>query len=173
MKTIKTKKFTLRPYRLSDAKEIAPLLNNWNIVKFLSNLPFPYKEADAREFIKKMLKEMRKKDGKDFAMTIEIDGNPAGAIGLHRIEHNHKAELGYWLAEPHWGRGIMPEVVKKFMAFTMKKFKLRRIYARIYTWNKGSIRVAEKVGMAFEGIAKKDALKDGKHIDCAVYAKTK
>jgi RimJ/RimL family protein N-acetyltransferase len=67
----------------------------------------------------------------------------------------------------------MPKALVKFLEFVTKKFELRRIYARMYVKNKGSMRVAEKVGMKFEGIARKEALKDGKYIDCAIYAKTK
>jgi RimJ/RimL family protein N-acetyltransferase len=173
MDIIKTKKFILRPYKIADAEEIAKLLNNWNVVKNLSSLPFPYKKKDAIDFIKKISAEMKKEKPEDFVMTIEIAGKPAGAIGIHHIEHRHKAELGYWLAEDFWGQGIMPKALVKFLEFVTKKFELRRIYARMYVKNKGSMRVAEKVGMKFEGIARKEALKDGKYIDCAIYAKTK
>lgn len=173
MNIIKTKKFLLRPYRITDAKEVARALNNWNILRNLASLPFPYKEKDAIDYIKKTSEEMKKKNPSDFVMVIEISGKPAGALGVHHIEHSHKAELGYWLAENYWGQGIMPMAVKKFLAFTIRKFKLRRVFARIYIHNKGSMRVAEKVGMEFEGIARKEMFKNGKYIDCATYAKVK
>jgi len=173
MEIIKTKKFVLRPYRMSDAKMITPLLNNWNVVKNLSTLPFPYELEHARDFIKKTNGEMKKKEPENFVYVIEVDGKAAGAIGMHHIKHGHKAEMGYWLAENHWGKGIMTEVVKKFMALVFVKFKLRRIYAKAYASNRGSMRVMEKVGMKFEGIEKKGALKKGKYIDLHVYAKVK
>ncbi|KKQ04406.1 MAG: Acetyltransferase [Candidatus Moranbacteria bacterium GW2011_GWE2_36_40] len=81
--------------------------------------------------------------------------------------------MGYWLAEKYWGKGLMSEAVKKFMAHIFTKFSLRRIYAYAYARNKGSMRVMEKVGMKFEGIAPKYALKDGKYIDCYIYARVK
>ena len=171
MEIIKTKRFILRPYKMSDAKEISKVLNNWNVVKNLSNLPFPYELEHAREFIKRTSAEMRKKDGKNYVLAIEIDGKVSGAIGIHSIAPGHKAEMGYWLSENHWGQGVMPEAARKFMSHVTKKFQLRRIYARAYAQNKGSMRVMEKVGMKFEGIEKKGALKKGKFIDTHVYAK--
>jgi RimJ/RimL family protein N-acetyltransferase len=173
MEIIKTKKFILRPYRMSDAKVVTPLLNNWNVAKNLSSLPFPYELEHAHEFIKKTNGEMKKKDTENFVCVIEIDGKASGAIDIHHIKHGHKAEMGYWLAENHWGEGIMTEVVKKFMQLVFVKFKLRRICAKAYESNKGSMRVMEKAGMEFEGIEKKGALKDGKYIDLYVYAKMK
>lgn len=173
MEIIKTKKFILRPYRMSDAKVIAPLLNNWNVVKNLDTVPFPYELEHARGFIKKTNGEMKQKEPENFVYVIEIDGKAAGAIGVHHIKHSHKAEMGYWLAEEYWGKGIMTEAVKKFMAHIFTKFKLRRICAKAFVGNKGSARVMEKVGMKFEGIEKKGAFKKGKYIDLHVYAKVK
>lgn len=173
MEIIKTKKFVLRPYRMSDAKVITPLLNNLNVTKNLSSLPFPYELKHALEYIEKTNGEMKKSDTEKFSYVIEINGKAAGAISIDCIKHDHKAEMGYWLAENYWGNGIMTEVVKKFTSFAFAKFKLRRIYAKAYDGNKGSMRVLEKVGMKFEGIEKKGALKDGKYIDLHVYAKVK
>lgn len=67
----------------------------------------------------------------------------------------------------------MTEAVKKFMTHIIKEFKLRRIASYAYEQNKGSMKVMEKAGMKFEGIAKKYALKDGKFLDCHVYAKVR
>ncbi len=167
------KKFTLRSISLKDAKDLAKNMNNWNVMKNLSQIPFPYELKHAKQFSGKMEKGMQKEKPENYVMVVEIDGEVVGAAGAHRIAYGHKAELGYWLAEKHWGRGIMSEVVKKFMTHVFKKFKLRRIYAYAYSHNKGSMRVLEKVGMQFEGIARKDAIKDGKFLDCYIYAKVK
>ncbi|MDD5463752.1 MAG: GNAT family protein [Candidatus Moranbacteria bacterium] len=173
MKIIKTKRFILRPMVLKDAKDIARNINNWNVIKNLSQLPFPYELKHAKQFIGRKEKEMKKEKPENYLMVIEIDGEVVGSIGAHQIVHGHKAELGYWLAEKHWGQGIMPEAVKKFMTHIFSEFKLHRIYAYACANNKGSMRVMEKVGMKFEGILTKYALKDGKYIDCHMYAKVK
>ncbi len=173
MKIIKTKKFILRPMSLKDSKDLVKNMNNWKVIQNLSALPFPYELKHARKFSGKIEKEMKKELPKDYVMVIEIEGEVVGAIGAHKIVPGHKAEMGYWLAEKHWGRGVMSEAVTKFMAHIFSNFKLRRIYAKAYAHNKGSMRVMEKVGMQFEGIERKGALKNGKYIDCYVYAKTK
>jgi len=158
---------------MSDARDVVAVLNNWNVVKNLSVVPFPYIIADANEYLKKITTEMKKKDRKNFVLTIEIDGKVSGAIGIHSIVRGHKAEMGYWLAEPYWGRGIMSEVLKKFVPLAFKNFSLRRIYAKAYSFNKGSQRVLEKAGFAQEGMEKKGILKNGKFIDAYLYAKVR
>ncbi|MDD5396645.1 MAG: GNAT family protein [Candidatus Moranbacteria bacterium] len=173
MDIIKTKRFILRLIRLKDAKDLAKNMNNWNVIKNLSQIPFPYELRHAKQFSGKIEKEMKKEKPENYVMVIEIDGEVVGAVGAHHIVHGHKAEMGYWLAEKHWGRGIMSEVVKKFMAHIFTKFKLRRICAYAYPYNKGSMRVMEKVGMKFEGIGRKDMIKDGKFLDVHIYAKVK
>ncbi|MEI8343542.1 MAG: GNAT family protein [Candidatus Moraniibacteriota bacterium] len=173
MKIIKTKKFILRPMSLKDSKDLVKNMNNWNVIQNLSSLPFPYELKHARKFSGKIEREMKKDSPNDYVMVIEIEGEVVGAIGAHKIAPGHKAEMGYWLAEKHWGKGIMSEAVAKFMTHIFSQFKLRRIYSRAYAHNKGSMRVMEKVGMQFEGIKRKGALKNGKYIDCYVYAKIK
>lgn len=173
MKIIKTKRFVLRPINLKDAKDLARNMNNWNVIQYLSSLPFPYELKHAKQFTGKIEKEMKKEKPVDYVMVIEVDGEVIGAVGAHKIVPAHKAEIGYWLAENHWGKGIMPEAVVKFMAHIFAEFKLRRIYAYAYAHNKGSMRVMEKVGMKFEGVQRKHALKNGKYVDCHVYAKVK
>ena len=159
MKKNNTPKFKLREMRMGDAKYIAKYLNNWNVLQYLSALPFPYEEKHAREYIEKMKKSLKKKDSADFVLFITVDDKPIGAIGAHKIESGHKAEMGYWLSEEYWGKGIMSKAVKDFLSIIFKKFDLKRVYARAYSSNKGSMRVMEKVGMKFEGIEKKGAFK--------------
>lgn len=173
MKTIKTKRFILRPMMLKDAKDLARNMNNWNVIRNLSAIPFPYELKDAKKWLVKTVAEMKKEEPADFVYAIQIDDEVVGAIGAHRIVHGHKAEIGYWLAEEHWGNGIMSEAVAEFMTYIFFQFKLHRVFARAYDFNKGSMRVMEKAGMQFEGIEFKGALKDGNYIDCHVYAKTR
>ncbi|HBI34460.1 MAG TPA: hypothetical protein DEA43_01065 [Candidatus Moranbacteria bacterium] len=173
MKIIKTKRFILRPMVLKDAKDIARNINNWNVIKNLSQLPFPYELKHAKQFARRKEMEMKKEKPEDYVMMIEIDGEVVGAVGAHKIVHGHKAEIGYWLAEKHWGKGIMPEAVKKFMTHIFSEFRLRRICAFAHADNVKSMNVMKKVGMQFEGIHKKYTIKDGKYIDCHMYAKVK
>jgi RimJ/RimL family protein N-acetyltransferase len=173
MKIIKTKRFVLRPISVKDAKDIARNMNNWNVIKNLSQLPFPYELKHAQQFARKIEKEMKKEKPEDYVMMVEIDGEVVGAVGAHKIIYGHKAEIGYWLAEKHWGKGIVPEAAEKFMTHIFSQLKLCRIHAFAHADNLKSMRVMEKIGMQFEGIHKKYTVKDGKYIDCHIYAKVK
>jgi RimJ/RimL family protein N-acetyltransferase len=171
MDIIKAKKFILRTPQKSDAADIAKNINNIKIVRNLAVVPFPYKLKDAKLYIDKMLRTMTKEKPTDYVMYIVIDNEVVGAVGAHHIEYGHKAEIGYWLGEKHWGKGIMSEAVKKFIPLVTKKFKLRRVAAKAFSYNPASMRILEKVGMKFEGVLKKEALKNGKYIDSHLYAK--
>jgi ribosomal-protein-alanine N-acetyltransferase len=106
---------------------------------------------------------------------IEVEGAAVGGIGIrlgHDV-HRHTAELGYWLGEKFWGRGIMTEAVAAFANFSFENFQLRRISAELFASNPGSARVLEKAGFAFEGRLKNNVIKDGKPLDSLLYAKTR
>lgn len=172
MKIIKSKDFILRPFRKGDEKSLAENINNRNIYRNTLLIPYPYTLKDAGEWITKNLKEARKKRPKEINFVIDINGEVAGSIGFSRIE-GHKAEIGYWLAEKYWGRGIMTQAVKLITKFGFEKLKLRRIYVHAFFFNKASMRVLEKAGYKFEGILRKNAMKDGKFIDDYLFAKVR
>ena len=103
---------SLRPWKQSDAASLASALSNKKVLNNLRDgLPYPYTEKDALEYIMFILSS----DPKDtFAYAIDIDGTAVGSIGAFRQGNIHfrTAELGYYLAEEYWGRGIMTEAVK-------------------------------------------------------------
>ena len=170
---IKTKQFTLRPFKKGDEVSLAKNLNNQNVSHNLLVVPYPYTLKDAKEWIAKNLKEAKKKEPKTISFVIDIGGEAAGAIGFHKIEKEHRSEVGYWLAEKHWGNGIMPKALKIAIAFGFKELKLRRIYAYAFTRNKQSTRTLEKSGFKFEGTLKKNSKKNNEFIDDYIFAKIK
>lgn len=97
----------------------------------------------------------------------------AGGIGLLPGEdvHTGTAEIGYWLGEPFWGRGLMTGAVGAFAGHAFETFRLRRLYARVLEWNPASMRVLEKNGFALEGRLRRSAIKDGEIADELLYAK--
>ena len=107
MAIAKTKRFTIRTYRKSDAPSLAENINNKKIHLALGDVPYPYSLDDARKFIEETMKEARKKKPSKLSYVIDISGEVAGAVGFGQIE-GHKAEIGYWLSEKYWGRGIAP-----------------------------------------------------------------
>jgi RimJ/RimL family protein N-acetyltransferase len=80
------------------------------------------------------------------------------------------AEIGYWLAEPFWGRGIATEAVKAMTTYAIAKHALTRVYARVADWNTASVRVLEKAGYALEARLRRSAIKEGRVIDQLQYA---
>ena len=166
MPIIKTKNFILRPFRMSDAEELAKNINNKIIAKNTSTIPYPYKLKDAKKWL-----SLKEKDVVNFC--IEIDGEVVGSAGLHRISKGHKAELGYWLAEKYWGKGLMTKIVKEVVKYGFQELKLKRIFAFVYTFNKASMGVLKNNGFKFEGTLKKHVKKKNEFIDAYLFAKVR
>jgi len=165
---IKSKKFILRPYRKGDEESLRENINDKEIYRYTCNIPHPYLKKDAKEWINKNTKPNKK----EVNFAVDINGKVVGCIGFRNIE-KHKAEIGYWLGKKYWGKGIVSEALKHVSNFGFKNLKLKRIYAPIFVANKRSRRVLEKNKYKFEGKMKNYYMKDGKLIDCLLYAKTK
>ena len=110
-----------------------------------------------------------------FAFAVLCDGKVVGSIGAFRQGniHSRTAELGYYLAEEYWGRGIMTEAVRQLCAHLFTATDLLRIYAEPFSYNSGSCRVLEKAGFRYEGTLKNNAFKNGKLLDMKLYALTR
>ncbi|MFH0969175.1 MAG: GNAT family N-acetyltransferase [Patescibacteria group bacterium] len=171
MAIIKTKKFILRPFKMSDAKGVVKAINNRTIARNTLTIPYPYKLKDAKEWLKKSLPQNKRKIIVNFC--VEIDGKVAGSIGLHKIIKEHKAELGYWLAEKYWGKGLMTKIVKQMTEFGFNKLKLKRIFAFTHPFNKASMRVLGNNGFKLEGIIRKNIKKSNKFLDSYLFSKIK
>lgn len=111
----------------------------------------------------------------NFVYAVCVDGKPVGNVGAFRRENIHcrTAELGYYIAQECWGRGIMTSAVRQLCDKIFAETDILRIFAEPFTYNIGSRRVLEKAGFALEGILKNNAVKNGKVQDMAVYALTK
>ena len=103
--------------------------------------------------------------------AIDIDGEVVGSIGLFPQTdiHQKSAELGYWLAEPFWGNGIVPQAIGEIVEYGFKTFDIVRIYARPFSTNRASQRVLEKAGFTCEARHKKALYKNGEFMDELVY----
>ncbi|MYE06597.1 MAG: GNAT family N-acetyltransferase, partial [Chloroflexi bacterium] len=96
-----------------------------------------------------------------------------GGIGL-RLRSDvfrRSAEIGYWLAEPFWGRGIATAALRALTKHAFEQFNLVRIDASVYEWNPASARVLEKAGYTFEARLARSIYKDGQIVDRLIYAK--
>ncbi|EOH77695.1 MULTISPECIES: GNAT family N-acetyltransferase [Enterococcus] len=161
----------IRKWRLEDAKDLAGMLSNKKIQDNLRDgLPYPYTEKDAQAFIQDMLAA---DSTKTFAFAIINDENKAiGSIGAFRCENIHRqtAEMGYYLAEEYWGKGIATEAVKQLAGHVFNQTDIMRIFAEPFSTNRGSCRVLEKSGFQFEGTLRKNAVKNGEIKDMQMYA---
>ncbi|PWM30899.1 MAG: GNAT family N-acetyltransferase [Clostridiales bacterium] len=160
----------IRKWELSDAADLAAALSNKKVQDNLRDgLPYPYTEQDGIEFISAMLSADR---NDIFAFAITIDDKAIGSIGAFRQDNIHKqtAELGYYIGEDYWGKGIMTEAVKQICEFVFSKSDIIRIYAEPFAYNTASCRALEKAGFQYEGTLRKNAVKNGKVLDMKMYS---
>ena len=166
-----TAHFTLRPFRDGDETSLVANANN---IKIFNNVkdtfPHPYTHDDAMWWIN----TNKQAENSSTCFAIDLNGNVVGAIGIiigsdiQRVT----AEVGYWLGENYWGKGIATEALKQTTDYVFTNFPdLVRLWAAVFEYNKPSMRVLEKVGFELEGIRKKGAIKNGVVIDEYVYVK--
>lgn len=163
----------IRTWKLEDAQNLADALNNKKIQDNLRDgLPYPYTIADAEAFISYMLKA--EKDSQ-YAWAITADDKAIGSIGVFRKENIHKrtAEMGYYIAEPWWGKGVGTIAVKDACNYIFKYTDILRVFAEPFAYNTASCRVLEKAGFTLEGTLRKNAVKNGNILDMKIYALVK
>ncbi|MEP7267161.1 MAG: GNAT family protein [Saprospiraceae bacterium] len=153
-------KISLRPLQESDRNDLILYANNKNIFDNLRDLmPFPYHKKDFESFYKLIQDE---EPVKNFA--IAYNHQFCGMIGLHLQQDVYRktAEIGYWIGEPFWNKGIGTGAVGLIVRYGLDSFDINRIHAGVFEYNKASMRVLEKNGFELEGIARKAIFKNGK-----------
>jgi RimJ/RimL family protein N-acetyltransferase len=159
----------VRSYVRADAASLARHADNRAVWRNLRDaFPHPYRLADARRYIRLSLAREP-----ETTFALEVEGEAAGGIGfqLHGDVERVSAELGYWLGERFWGRGIATEAVRAVTDLAFARHELTRVYALPFEWNAASCRVLEKAGFVLEGRLRKAAIKDGRVIDQLLYAR--
>lgn len=163
--------FKLRPFMVTDTGSLAKYANNKNISDNLRDkFPYPYTEGDAQWFINHVLSD--NDPVRNF--VIEINQEAAGAIGLipgvdvYRLN----AEIGYWLAEKYWGKGIITAVIKATVKYAFENIGIRRLYAVPFSTNIGSVKALERSGFIKEATIRNGAIKNNKILDYYIYSVT-
>ena len=159
----------LREWKRSDAAALARIANNkkvWDNVR--DRLPYPYTKKDAKEWL-----ALVKKQNTTTTFCVEVDGETAGSVGFTLKEdvYRKNAEIGYFIGEEYWGKGVATEAVKQLVNYIRKNFDLVRIYAEVFEYNKASMKVLEKNGFYLECIRKKAAIKNNVVLDDYVWVK--
>ena len=163
--------YMIRDLRLEDAPAIARHADNYNIWRNLRDaFPHPYKLADAENFIAMVLTQDQVTV---FAIATADEAIGCIGLGMGQDVHRYSAEMGYWLAEPFWNKGIMSKVIARFTDFAFEEFEVNRIHAEPYDGNPASARALEKAGFKLEGIMRANAVKDGRVLDQLLYARVR
>lgn len=159
----------LRRLKTTDAETMALQANNkkiWDCVRDL--FPYPYTTDDARAFIQRTEDES---PPHTFAI-VTGDDELCGVIGLVPNDDVYRigSELGYWIGEPYWGKGLATEAIAQMIRYGFEELHLERIYAGVFDFNKASMRVLEKNGFIKEGIKRRAVIKNGQIRDEHQYA---
>ncbi len=160
--------YKIRPFTLDDVDSFVKHANNKNISAFMTNrFPNPYTRKDGEEFINRF----KDKDPQQI-FAIEIEGEAAGAIGVHPMEDIFckNAEISYWVSEQYWGKGITTKAIGQIVDYAFKTFEINRIFGRVYGNNPASKRVLEKAGFTLEAHYEKTIYKNGEFLDELILA---
>lgn len=165
---LKLKSCRVRSWEWRDRDAIVRHANNRNVwINLRDRFPHPYTINDARRWLEMVVGQ---KQETNFA--IDVGGEAVGGIGftVQCDVARRSAEIGYWLGEEFWGRGIATEALIAVTDHAFSNYDVCRLYAHVFDWNGASVRVLEKAGYEFEGRLKKSVTKDGRTIDQLMYA---
>ena len=167
--TLGTARLVLRPFRASDAERVSVLANDSDIARNTLTIPHPYPDGLAASWIAAHLSEWTQGRRAAFAVCLRDSRELCGAAGLELERKHARAELGYWIARPHWNSGLATEGARALIDFAFDDLGLQRVYAAHFTWNPASGRVLEKCGMRREGLLRGHVLKLGQPTDEVMY----
>jgi len=162
---------TLRAWQVADVDALLRYANNRRIwLNLRDRFPHPYTRADADQWI-----EHSAKDHPVTQFAIDLAGEAIGGIGFERLPDVHRmtAEIGCWIGEPFWGKGVATTAVIEASEYGFATLELARIQAAVFEWNGASMRVLEKAGFVLEGRLRRSVLKDGRLIDSFIYARVR
>jgi ribosomal-protein-alanine N-acetyltransferase len=159
----------LRPWEERDAPSLALHADNPRIARSMRDLfPSPYTLDDANRFI-----AMATGRRSGLMLAIEVDGDAAGGIGINPLEDVYRgtAEIGYWLAEPFWGKGIVTDAIRAIVPVAFEESGIVRLQAGIFSNNPASMRVLEKCGFTLEAVHRHAITKNGVVLDEMLYVR--
>lgn len=161
----------LSEFRSSDKAALIQHLNDRDIYDRTLRIPFPYTDAAADEWLA-LVAKITEQQGRPVHFAIRsADDALIGGCGFDgfQVGKSYRAEVGYWLAKPLWGRGIMTSVVQRLCRHAFDEFGLVKIAAHVFAHNPASARVLEKCDFQQEGFLHKHFLKDGQFLDARLF----
>jgi RimJ/RimL family protein N-acetyltransferase len=166
---LETKRLRIRPFSLTDAPVVQKLAGDEAIAATTANIPHPYEDGMAEEWIASHQERFEKGEVVTFAITLRDEKTLIGAIGLEINQQHERAALGYWIGKPYWNRGYCTEASKAVVRFAFDEFKMLRIHATHFSSNRASGRVMEKIGMKHEGTLRRHIKKWGRFEDLETF----
>lgn len=166
--TLVTARLELRPFRLADASEVQRLAGALQVAEMTVNIPHPYPEGAAEEWIGSHRVRFEQGAGLTLAVTFKDSGTLIGAVSLVDADA-HRAELGYWIGVPFWGQGYCTEAARALVDYGLRAMGLHRIVATHFQRNPASGRVMQKLGMRYEGCLREHVFKGGRYQDLMLY----
>jgi RimJ/RimL family protein N-acetyltransferase len=161
---LETERLVLRSLEETDLDDIVAEVNDFEVARMLSRVPFPYSRDDGERFLAAV-----RRDQNDLTFAITRDGKAIGCIGLTDIRET--CEFGYWLGRAHWRQGLASEAARAFLAFSFDGLGVGTIRSGVFADNPASLRVQEKHGFEKTGSSFRQSLARGHavaHIDTAL-----
>ncbi len=144
---LETERMWLRWPRMSDVDAISRHAGDSGVASQTANIPHPYSQRDAEQFIRRARAENESGDGLVLTLAFKRQPNePIGVIGAHGSDFRGTAHLGYWLGQEFWGQGLMTEAARVFVDMIFGVSSLGEIVCDALPGNAASRRVQEKLG---------------------------
>jgi RimJ/RimL family protein N-acetyltransferase len=166
---IETEQLVLRPFTASDAGRVQELAGDKDIASTTLNIPHPYEDGMAEEWLATHQDRFRKGESAIFAITHRDSAELIGAIGLEIARDHNRAEMGYWIGKPYWNNGFCTEAAHAIVEYGFSELGIRRIQATHLKRNPASGRVMQKIGMVHEGCLREHVVKWGVAEDLEIY----
>lgn len=167
-----TPRLLLRVFTEADIPGLIALAGNYEVARHTLNIPHPYTEADALQWLQLTRQGHAQGTAHAFALELRATGEFIGGIGLTLEPRFDRAEAGYWLGQPYWGRGLATEALAALLRFGFEELKLNKIYATHHADNLASGGVMRKNGMVKEGELAQHIKRDGGYFDLLQYRLT-
>lgn len=167
---LKTERLLLRSFELLDAQRVRKLAGDKAIADTTLNIPHPYKDGMAEEWI--LTHQPKFEAGKfvNFAIILKSIQKLIGSIGLIIDKRFNRGELGYWIGKEYWNQGYCTEAARAVLEYGFRQLDLHKITSSHFVRNPSSGKVMRKIGMKKEGVRKEHVIKWDKYEDIVIYA---
>jgi [ribosomal protein S5]-alanine N-acetyltransferase len=167
--TQETERLLLRRLEISDAPRLTELFGNYEVLRMITGVAYPYTEDHARDFIGRAQENFDAGTNFAFAMVSKAEQTLIGCIELGLRRQFRHGDLGYWVGAPYWGKGYMTEAARQMLRYGFDDLNLNRIYSCHFAHNPASGRVMQKIGMTYEATLRQYIVKFDEYVDMVYY----